>query len=241
MTEKTPWDWAGEDETLVKLLGPTILDPEQQALWSRGVFFGNLPYMWRHKAATVRGLMYEKLALRPGDKVLIIGEAVEGCGFEADIRERIGPKGEIRTIDITVEARAAYLQAARGRGGQLATWKWDYTDGIPDGYYDCVAVLQAVTHTDDWRESAGELTRIMKSGRNILLAEICIGPDFFTKLKLDIHIECWVDKIFSRVGFKLDSFPYYSSKDLLAAFDGIVTGAATFEWKGIELFWGTKP
>jgi hypothetical protein len=241
MSGKTPWDWAGEDATLTRLLGPTILDPVQQALWCRAIFFGNLPYMWRHKASAVRSLMYDRLALRPGDKVLILGEAIQGCGFDADIRERIGPAGEIKTIDITEEARAAFLSAVRGRGGQLATWKWTYTDNIPDGYFDCVAILQAVTHTDDWRETAGELTRIMKSGRNLLLAEISIGPDFFTKAKLDIHIECWIDKLFSRMGFRLDSFPYCSAKHLMAVFDGIVVNADTFEWRGIELFWGTKP
>ena len=66
----------------------------------------------------------------------------------------------------------------------MATWKWAYTDGIPDGHFDCVAVL----------------------------------------------IECWVDKLFSRMGFRLDSFPYYSGKDLMTAFEGVVVNADTFEW-----------
>jgi ubiquinone/menaquinone biosynthesis C-methylase UbiE len=223
------------------MLGESIFDPAEQARWCSAVFFGNLPYMWRGKAAGVRTLMSERLALRPGDKVLILGEAIEGCGFDADIRERIGPQGEIKIIDITDEARSAFLKQARGRGGQLATWQWTYTADIPDQYFDCVAILQGVTHTDDWRETGRELTRIMKSGRNLLLAEICIGPDFFTKAKLDIHIECWIDKIFSRVGFRLDQFPYYSTRELREALEGVVVGIDTFEWKGIELLWGTKP
>jgi ubiquinone/menaquinone biosynthesis C-methylase UbiE len=232
MSEKTPWDWM--DPGLTKMLGEQIFDPKEQERWCSAVFFGNLPYMWVGKAVDVK-----TLALRPGDKVLLLGEAIESC-FYADIRERVGPQGEIKVIDITGEARAAYLKAVRGRGGQLATWKWTYTESIPDEYFDCVAILQGVTHTDDWHESGRELTRIMKSGRNFLLAEICIGPDFFTKAKLDIHIESWIDKIFSRVGFRLEDFPYYSAKDLKAALDGVLTQVDTFEWKGIELLWGTK-
>jgi hypothetical protein len=72
------------------------------------------------------------------------------------------------------------------------------------------------------------------------LAEISIGPDFFTKSKLDIHIESWIDKIFSRMGFRLEDFPYYSPLELRTAFESVLSDVDTFEWKGIELFWGTK-
>ena len=52
----------------------------------------------------------------------------------------------------------------RGRNGKLGTWRYDYTADVPDEYFDCVAVLQGVQHTDDWRESGQELLRIMKPG-----------------------------------------------------------------------------
>lgn len=239
MSDKTPWDWMSEGET--KILGEIVLDPVEQARWCRSILFGTLPYMWRDKAAALRTMMYDRLAPAPGDKVLILGECIQGCGFDADIRERIGPDGEIDIIDITEKARGAYMSGVRGRGGQLATWRFDYTNDVPDAHYDSVAVLQGVTHTDDWFETSRELVRILKPGRNILLAEIAIGPKMLMKAELDIHIEAWIEKIFSRMGWKIDQFPYYSLDDLRKAFDGVVERAETFEWKGIELFWGSKP
>ena len=83
-----PWDWMQPHD--VKRWGEVIMDRAEQQRWCRAVMLGGLPYMWRKTAATVRELAYEKLELRSGDKVLIIGESVESCGFIDDIRARIG-------------------------------------------------------------------------------------------------------------------------------------------------------
>ena len=40
---------------------------------------------------------------------------------------------------------------------------------------------------------------------------------------------------------KLEEFPYYSPKDLEAAFAGLLAETDCFVWKGIEIFWGGKP
>ena len=239
-TSTNPWDWMQPHDA--KMMGEVILDPAEQARWCRAVMLGGLPYMWRKKAKVVREMMYQRLALRPGDKVLILGESIESCGFVEDIREFAGPNSEITTIDITDEARAAYFSGKRGRGGQLATWSFmDYTSNFADQHFDCVTCLQGVQHTDDWRETAIELLRIMKPGRNVLLAEITFSPEMQMKAELDMHLEYWIEKLFTGVGFTTDQFPYYSTKDLLAAFKGLVSNADTFSWKGVDLFWGTKP
>ena len=109
--------------------------------------------MWRDKASVIRELAYDKMELEPGSRVLLIGECLRVCGFVDDIRQRIGPTGEIHEVDITNEARSAYLTDRRGRGGQLATWQWRYTQDLPGRSFDTVAVLQATQHTDDWRET----------------------------------------------------------------------------------------
>jgi hypothetical protein len=176
---------------------------------------------------------------RSGDKVLIIGEVVEGCGFPDDIRSRIGPQGEIEVFDITDEARDAYFNNRRGSGGQLATWRYDYTRGFADEYFDCVAVLQAVQHTDDWRQTGKELLRVVKRGRNILLAEITF-KNINEYAALDLHLEYWLEKMFSRVGIPRDEIPYYSPEDLMQAFSGLVVEPKIFTWKGLEMCWGTK-
>jgi ubiquinone/menaquinone biosynthesis C-methylase UbiE len=196
--------------------------------------------MWR-KAEVARNLIYDRLELREGDKVLVIGECIEACGFTDDIRNWIGPGGEIKVFDITDEARDNYITKKRGRGGQVATWAWTYTRDIPERHFDCGVCLQGVQHTDDWRETGAEMLRVMKRGRNIVLAEIAYSPETRMKIGLDMHIEYIFDKLLSRVGRKLEEFPYYSPQDLAAAFKGLVIDPDHFVWKGIEIFWGRKP
>src|SRR5258708_27591979 len=155
--KKGPWGWIGAEER--RLLGDVIADPQEQTRWCKAMVFGTLPYMWREKASVVRELAYDKMELAPGSKVLLIGECLGVCGFVNDIRARIGPSGEIHEVDITNEARSAYLAGRRGRGGQLATWQWQYSKDLPSRHFDTVAVLQAAQHTDDWRGTRPEPLR----------------------------------------------------------------------------------
>ena len=237
MENEDPWKWMQPYD--VRRFGEVILDPKEQERWCRAVLLGGLPFMWR-KAEVARNLIYDRLELKAGDKVLVIGECIAPCGFVDDIRAHIGPRGEIRVIDITDEARDNYIAKKRGRGGQLATWAWTYTREIPDGTFDCAACLQGVQHADDWRDTGAELLRVMKGGRNIVLAEIAYSPETRMKIELDMHIEYVFEKLLSKVGWKLDEFPYYSPQDLEAAFAGLATDTGSFVWKGIEIFWGRK-
>jgi hypothetical protein len=122
-----PWDMMQDHD--VERFGAVIRDKDEQVRWCRAVFLGGLPYMWM-KAAPVLQMTFDNLELRRGDKVLVIGESLESCGFISGIQERIGPEGEIKGIDIVDEARDAYLAGRRGRQGMLATWEWTYTKGI---------------------------------------------------------------------------------------------------------------
>ena len=68
------------------------------------------------------------------------------------------------------------------RGGQRGTFRYDYTSDIADGTYDVVVNLQAIQHADDWRETGADMLRVMKRGRNIVLAEIAYSPE--TRMKI---------------------------------------------------------
>jgi hypothetical protein len=82
----------------------------------------------------------------------------------------------------------------------------------------------------------------MKSGRRIALAEIALGaPEMLMKTQLDLHIEYLFDKIFSRIGWDIEEFPYYGPRDLDKAFAELATERGSFVWKGVELFWARKP
>ena len=237
--KENPWNWLQPHDA--RRLGDVINDPKERERWCNALLVGGLPYLWKHKAEPIRELMYQKLALRPGDKVLIIGESIESCGFETDIRSRIGQQGEIRSIDIIEQARDAVMGNKRGRNGKLGTWRYDYTSDVPDAYFDCVAVLQGIQHTDDWRESGTELLRVMKSGRVIMLSEIGFSPRLQMAAELDLHIEYWLDKLFFGAGMQGLDFSYYSEQELRQEFDGLVRDPQWFNWRGVELFWGTKP
>ena len=236
---ENPWDYIQPYD--IDRFGDEVLNKEEQARWCAAVALGgSLPYMWRKKAKIMRELIYDKLELVLGDKVLVVGEAVDACGFSDDLGKRVGPSGEVRIFDIIDEARDKSLAQVRGRGGRIASWRWEYTTDIADEAYDCVAVLQAVQHADDWREVGGELLRVMKSGRRILLTEICLGEPFRRKIESDIHFESIFDRLAAGMGVHLGDLSNYRPEELLEAFDGLVVEPEVFSWKGIETFWGRK-
>lgn len=248
---KEPWNrgpWGYTQPWDVKALGEGILDPKEQARWARLILLGGLPYIWREVASPLITIIHSLLELKPGDKVLVVGESIEPCGWADDIRALVGEKegadggGEVRTFEILERARQATIDLQKGRNGKVATWRWDYTQDVPDQYFDCVAVLQAVQHADDWRETAIELLRVMKPGRRIVLAEAALfGAPFWARLEADVHLQYWVDKLAWHRALDPKETSYYSPEELHAAFAGLVRNAENLEWKGIELFWGRKP
>lgn len=231
--------WGAIQDYDVRRLGPQILDEREQERWCRAVFLaGSLPFMWR-EASVVRGIVREHLELSAGDSVLVIGEAVEACGFGSELRAVAGE--DVRVVDIIDEARDHYQAGTRGRGGQLATWRYGYADGLADESVDAIAVLQGVQHAEDWRETGRDLARVLRPGRPMVLAEIAFGPRFLLRAEADVHLSYLVRKLFERIGWDARDFPYHGLDELTSAFTGTLVETGTFEWRGIEVFWGRKP
>lgn len=230
-----PWD--------VEKLGPTINDQAEQARWSRQILLGGLPYIWRELGAPMNTIAYALMEARPGDKVLLIGESLEPCGWPEDLRRIVGPSGQVDTVEILEEARAAYDARKRGRNGKFACWQWNYTKNTADAHYDVVAVMQAVQHCEDWSECGAELLRVLKPGRRLLLAEAYIfGQPFWARMEADLHLKYWVHKLSTYFPpFDITETPYYSPQELHASLDEQLEQPEHIEWKGVELFWGRKP
>lgn len=215
------------------------MDRHEQERWSGALFLGGLPWIWG-QVPVMRDLIFAQLELRRGDRVFVMGEDAEKSGFIQGIAERIGPAGEVIAIDIQRVARDAYAQRARGSGGQIATWKYEYVRDERDESFDAIAVLQAVQHAEDWDQTAREFVRVLKGGRKIVLAEVAFGPSFAERAKADVHLEYLLEKIFSRMKWHYSEFPYYSVEELKSAFVKAGAEVEGMEWRGIELLWARK-
>jgi SAM-dependent methyltransferase len=235
----TPWDLMQQFDAA--RFGPDVMDPEEQKRWSTAIFVGGLPYMWR-KAYVVLDMIYNLLELEEGDKVFLIGESLQSCGFIDDLKKRVGPSGVVTAVDNQEDCRNAFFHNKVGRDGQRGTFRYDYTSDIQDEAYDVVLNLQAIQHADDWREAGAEFLRIMKPGRRLVMAEIILGgPEQVYKIKQDLHLDHLITKICSRIATRFEDFPYYGPQDLRKEFDGMLEDMDDFEWRGLEVFWGRKP
>jgi SAM-dependent methyltransferase len=227
-----PWD--------EELFGKDVYDEGLRAKWETAVMIaGGLPYIWQQLARPVSEIAYGLLELRRGDRVLLIGEGIAPAGWLEDMRAIVGPEGAVDPVEIIQDGRKAVMGRMPGRNGQTGCWRWAYADSLADESYDCVAVMQATQHCDDWAEAAGDLLRVMKPGRRIVLAESVLkGPAFIARINADVHLRQWFDKLLEHT--KLDDIPYWSGEEVRAAFGDRVDSPQLLEWKGIEMFWGRK-
>ncbi len=230
----SPTDWDADNP------GAESADAEQQRRWARAAFLaGGLPSIWGSLARPLRDVLMGLLELREGDRIFVIGEGNEPCGWVSDMRELVGPAGAVDAVEILRDGRTAVAEKRVGRNGKIGCWQWQYTAGIPDEHYDCVAVMQSAQHCDRWEETGPELVRIMKPGRRIVFAEMVIeGTTFLERFNSDAHIRQWYDKMFPT---GRASASHYTGDELAARIGPHVTGPQSMEWHGIEMFWGRKP
>lgn len=238
MSGDNPWDYLQPND--VERFGSVILDRAEQKRWSSALFLGGLSYMWQ-KATALRDLIFLHLHLKPGDKVLLLGEALEGSKFPGDILAQIGPSGELVCVDFIEDARNAMIERKFGRNGKLGTWEYTYTHATLDDIYDAVFVMQGIGHSDDWTITGQELLRVLKPGGALLLAEIGFGPQFFGALQMDLHVEYIFRKIVAGRQRELGDAAYYSIDELQAALGPMLDNVGSFSWRSADLFWGAKP
>lgn len=229
--------WAAMQPHEVDRFGEVILDPEERRRWSGAIALGGLPYMWSTLAAVPRALFIEHLHLREDDRVLVVGEAIDGCGIADELRARVGDRGEVLVVDFMNTVRDLLMEGTRPQ------WEWDYASGYEDGSFDAVAVFQGTSHSADWRVTAPELVRVLRPEGALAIGEIVFGPPMARVVRQDLHATYLFTKIWEVLtpGQPLEDQVYWSLETLADAFGGLLTDTESFEWRGVELFWGRKP
>lgn len=237
-----PWSYLREAD--VQRLGEVLRDPAERARWAAAFLVGGgLPYMWNHLAANIRDVAHALLELGPGDRVLIVGEEIELCGWRAAVEESVGPTGTVDQYEIIQEGNAKIYAGERGRNGLLGAWQWTYTYDIPDDTYDAILIAQAAQHCDDWKEASEEFVRVLKPGKRIVSAEALIpgGGGNTASVDADVHLQSWFDKLVSSVQVPLSELGAYTAQDLKELFGDRVVDAHALEWRGVHTFWARKP
>jgi hypothetical protein len=75
-----------------------------------------------------------------------------------------------------------------------------------------------------------------------MMSEIGFSPRVEALADCDLHLQYWLDKLLAGIRtVKFSEIPYYSAKDLFEAFDGLLDQRQSFDYKGLEMFWGSKP
>lgn len=235
---KNPWDYLHDHD--IERFGERILNPEERSDWCSAILTGGLPYMWQ-EAAHLRTMVYDRLELNRSDKVLLIGESNESCGFDQDIQNRIGEEGQLRSIDIIEQARDMCIRGQRGANDKLGTWEYTYTHEDPDACFDSIVLMQGVQHCEDWNVGSDELLRVLKPGGMIVLAEIAHGPYLIDVAGIDVHLEYYIRKLYMGTNMLPEDFSYWSLPEIEASFADKVVDTGQHAERGFEIFWGRKP
>ena len=235
-----PWDHIQEWD--VARLGTEIQDAEARRTWSTAfAIAGGLPFIWRVAARPINDVIYGLLELRDGARVLVIGEGIACTEWGEAIGDRIGPDGELVTVEIILDGRDAVERKLRGRNGRTGCWQWTYTANTPDEHYDCVAVLQSAQHCDDWPETFQDLLRVTRPGGRIVFAEAVLAGDAFrARVGSDVHLQQWHAKMFPPE-MEFDDVSSYTGQEIHTLCSPFADEAQFMEWKGIEMFWARKP
>ncbi|MTD53681.1 class I SAM-dependent methyltransferase [Amycolatopsis pithecellobii] len=237
-----PWSFLRDRD--IERMGEVLRDPAERERWAMAFLVGGgLPYMWTRLAANIQDIAYALLDLRPGDRVLIVGEEVESCGWRGAVEEAVGPAGTVDVAELIDEGNAAIFEGKYGRNGLLAAWQWTYTHDTPDETYDAILVAQAAQHCDDWSEASEEFVRVLKPGKRIVSAEALIpgGGGLTRSVDVDIHVQTWFDKLVGPLKVALSELGAYTAEEIKDAFGDRVEGARAMEWRGVHVFWGRKP
>ena len=187
--------------------------------------------------------MFKDSGVKSGDHLLLISEDNVRCELTEMAEELVGSEGEVVDIDIMTEARTRR--------------QWPiYTErcaDFDDGYFD-VAVATTVHHMDNLDTETSALTRVVKNGGGVLMADNGPGRLFFELCELDAHLAQYAHYFITnsaiRLGFSDDpdeayeGFRAFGCKygiyDLQSAVKPYLEDVYSYQWRGMWYVVGKK-
>ena len=117
-------------------------------------------WWYRARREILADLIRRKIPLSPGARILEIGC---GTGHNLPMLRRFG---EVDAIEIDAAARQI---ASRRLGKPVMASPLPALEGVPDGAYDLVAILDVLEHIDADREALTGIAAKLKPGGRILI------------------------------------------------------------------------
>ncbi|GGM69499.1 methyltransferase type 11 [Lentzea pudingi] len=127
-------------------------------------------------AATDRltDLVAERLALRPGDRVLDVGC---GNGFPA---MRIAETHDVHVTGITVSQQEVDRATELAAGSERVAFRLADAASLPDdlGTFDAVFAIESLLHLSDQAAALARLRRFVRPGGRLVVADLCQREPF---------------------------------------------------------------
>ncbi len=136
-------------------------------------------------------MMFIKANLRPGERVLFIGEAIEPIGYVKIAQDMIGPDLEV----VAVEMRPLARKHGGGKWGLYREITEDYADGV----FDAVVASQ-IHHCDELVPEFEAVARVVKPGGKLVLVDHGPGEGTFELAKQDVLLNWLLNRFVTWAG-----------------------------------------
>jgi SAM-dependent methyltransferase len=216
--------------------GPNIFDAKKRALYCRAGFFaGNTLRLWNEAVGLKRDLL-AAIALEKGQRVLLVAKYPRESGLAAVVESLIGPAGQLITQDITQKAIDAIQTTPKAR----LQWPFSSFDSLAADSFDRVILFSAASHIENWESSARQITRILKDGGRIIVAEDPLGGrEFITAVHADAHGEAHTLRFLAGMGLRETDLPMVGTEQMAQFFQSLKWSKSSSAL-GLYVFYGQK-
>lgn len=189
-------------------------------------------------------MMFTKAGVHAGERLFLLGEALETMGLVAMGQAMVTPKGEFLPIDMR------YLLFEHKKSGRWSNYR-EFTAPYRDAEFDGVIAAQT-HHCDELVPEISAMVRIVKPGRKVVLADNGPVRSTFELAKQDVLLEWLLRQFVTWAGSRHvptgEAFEYQKSMWLSNSPEAVFAAAKTvldevrlWEHKGMMIIDGVRP